>query len=205
METHSTALNPASEWWTKVTESLKNLSAFVHDRRALLNSSGRAAIEDRDSLRNSPLQFALLSIMIPVLLTGLVVKLIAVRDLPPTGIERVIASDRKVETTSDELMAALRPPVLAAYHYYTPGPMSSEELRIESEKQRNRLAQLRRLKDPTAQDLQQIAAVKEELIELTVELVKAADAPPLDQHPEGSTILSARSSVVVCNRQSICA
>src|SRR5579862_3296261 len=46
VETQSTASNPASEWWAKATETLKNLSAFFHDRRALLNSSGRAAIED---------------------------------------------------------------------------------------------------------------------------------------------------------------
>jgi hypothetical protein len=71
------------------------------------------------------------SIMIPVLLTGLVVKLIAIRDLPPTGIQRIITSDKKVEITSNDLMVALRPPVLASYHYYTPGSMSSEELRIE--------------------------------------------------------------------------
>jgi hypothetical protein len=184
VETQSTASNPASEWWAKTTESLKNVSAFFHDRRALLNSSGHTAIEDARPLRNSPLQFAMLSIMIPVLLTGLVVKLIAIRDLPPTGIERVIASDRKVETTSDELMAALRPPVLASYRYYTPGSMSNEELDIESKRQRNRIAQLRQIKAPTSRDLQQIAEVNERLFELAVELVRTADAPLLISTPK---------------------
>jgi hypothetical protein len=112
----------------------ENLSAFFHDRRALLNSSGRAAIEDRGPLRNGSLQFAMLSIMIPVLLTGLVVKLIAVRDFPPTGVERVIASDRKVETTSDELMAALTPPVLDSYRYYVlPKNLASNRKGSETE------------------------------------------------------------------------
>jgi hypothetical protein len=42
METQGKASNPGFQWWAKVTESLKNLSAFAHDRRALLNSSGHA-------------------------------------------------------------------------------------------------------------------------------------------------------------------
>ena len=184
METQSTASNPASEWWAKATETLKNLSAFFHDRRALLNSSGRAAIEDSEPLRNSPLGFAMLSIMIPVLLTGLVVKLVATRGLPPTGVERVIASDQKVETTSDELMAALRPAIVVSYRYYTPGSMSGEELDIESQKQRSRMAQLRQIKALTPRHREEIAEVNERLVELAAELDKAAVAPLLISTPK---------------------
>jgi hypothetical protein len=118
METENRVLSPVSEWWAKAAETLKSLSGFTHDRKLLLQSSGHAAVEHDGQLRNTSFQFAMLSIMVPVLITGLVIKLVAIRELPPTSVERVISSDSKVETTSNELLTALTPPILTSHKYY---------------------------------------------------------------------------------------
>jgi hypothetical protein len=93
---------PAQEYWTKAVDSITDAWNYFRDRSRILKTSGAAATV-QGALKNSPFKFAILSIVVPALfIDGGLAIYKTFRDLPPTQIERRIASDKEIEEISHQ-------------------------------------------------------------------------------------------------------
>ena len=91
---------PAREYWTKAVDTVTDTWNYFRDRSRILKTSGAAATV-QGALRNSPFKFAILSIIVPTLFVdGGIGIYKTFRDLPPTQLERRIASDKEIEEIS---------------------------------------------------------------------------------------------------------
>jgi hypothetical protein len=139
--------SPAREYWTKAIDTVTDTWNYFHDRSKILATSGTIT-SVQDALKNSPFKFAILSIIVPTLfVNGGLGAWKIFRDLPPTQVDRQIASDKEIEQLSHR--AASPPdnlPVTARENTQTDN-RSNEELQREFDA----LLQKRNASKPRAQ------------------------------------------------------
>lgn len=123
--------SPAGEYWTKAIDTVTDTWNYFRDRSKILATSGTIT-SVQDALKNSPFKFAILSIIVPTLfVNGGIGAWKIFRDLPPTQVDRRIASDKEIEQLSHR--AASPPdglPVKAPENAQTDN-RSTEELQRE--------------------------------------------------------------------------
>jgi hypothetical protein len=99
--------SPVGEYWTKAIDTVTDTWNYFRDRSKILATSGTIT-SVQDALKNSPFKFAILSIIVPTLfVNGGLGAWKIFRDLPPTQVDRRIASDKEIEELSHR--AALPP------------------------------------------------------------------------------------------------
>ena len=139
--------SPAREYWTKAIDTVTDTWNYFHDRSKILATSGTIT-SVQDALKNSPFKFSILSIIVPTLfVNGGLGAWKIFRDLPPTQVDRQIASDKEIEQLSHH--AASPPdnlPVTARENTQTDN-RSNEELQREFDA----LLQKRNASKPRAQ------------------------------------------------------
>jgi hypothetical protein len=121
---------PAQEYWTKAVDSITDTWNYVRDRSRILKTFGAAATV-QGALKNSPFKFAILSVVVPALfIDGGLAVYKTFRDLPPTQIERRIASDKEIEEISHQAASLPDTPSANAQRDSRPTPELQHEFDV---------------------------------------------------------------------------
>jgi len=122
---------PAREYWTKAVDTVTDTWNYFCDRSRILKTSGSAATAE-GVLKNSPFKFAILSIIVPTLFVdgGLAIYK-TFRDLPPTQLERRIASDKEIEEISHRAASVSGHPPTTSHEDAPRDSRPTEELQRE--------------------------------------------------------------------------